>query len=362
MYKLRNAIGFTVLSALIHEFAVADETKQRAELKRPPWDTRPPKCFISPEVMRLSPNCVAEPDWPSFSKTISRVRDLFVYDDYALLAWAEKELGFSDEKFPSGEYRFEAFNLTLVQQFSTSDEYTKEMLEKWRAANPDQGYAKLAEALMLYNNAWEIRGGGYANTVNPEAWRLFYNKLAEANEVLDNSSPQLKKMGPWYLLKLKIANQHPELKVGLSKLFDDATTSWPDFLPIYTQQMEFAKPKWGGSFEKMELVAQFAYKKTSEKLGASMYARSYERVFIQPESYTLRDSKVDWNLMKQGFRDIESQKAPTGMWKNFAALACQMRDQKEALRLYQLHDRTNPNNFGASDPCRNFALSGLIKS
>lgn len=71
---------------------------------------------------------------------------------------------------------------------------------------------------------------------------------------------------------------------------------------------------------------------------------------------------MDWNLMKQGFRDMESQKAPIGIWKNFAALACQMRDQKEALRLYQLHDRTSPGSRETSDSCRNFAMSGLMKT
>lgn len=361
MQASRFAIVFYILWAFLLNIACAQAMEKPAETKRPPWDTRPPKCFMSAEVMRLSPNCVAEPAWQDFPKTIERVSHLFMHDDYALVAWVENELGFNKEKFPSGEYRFEAFYLALTRQFIGSDSYTEEMIKKWSVA-PNSGYMKLAQALNLYNDAWAIRGGGYAKTVSPEAWQLFYSKLAQANEELDKSSPQLKKMGPWYLLKLQIANLHSAHKSSRATLFDEATTAWPDFLPLYTLQMEYAQPKWGGSFDEMEQVALVAHKKTSKQFGAALYARAYERVFIHPDSHTLRDTKVNWKLMKQGFRDIESQKSPAGIWKNFATLACQMRDQKEALRLYELHDRANPDVRESADPCRNFAVSGLIKT
>jgi len=123
--------------------------------------------------------------------------------------------------------------------------------------------------------------------------------------------------------------------------------------------MQFAHPKWGGSFEVMDGIARFAAEKTRERLGVAMYAVLYERLFRGDSAYTLRDANVDWTMMKQGFRDVESHGiGQPWIWKNFAGLACQIRDRDEARRLYGVYDRIRNSDVPeAADSCRLFATA-----
>ena len=89
-----------------------------------------------------------------------------------------------------------------------------------------------------------------------------------------------------------------------------------------------------------------------------MYVLVYEQAFRDVGRTTLRDSAVDWTLMKNGFKDFEATgRTPAGAWRNFANLACQMRDRAEARRLYALADSVERDPSAASDACRTFAMA-----
>jgi hypothetical protein len=109
----------------------------------------------------------------------------------------------------------------------------------------------------------------------------------------------------------------------------------------------------------MEGVARFALENTRPEHGAARYALAYEWVFRLDGRYSISESRVDWPTMKQGFRDVETNRAVRPwMWKNFAGLACQVGDRTEARRLYALHDGTKPAPSQQDpDPCRTFAAA-----
>lgn len=144
-----------------------------------------------------------------------------------------------------------------------------------------------------------------------------------------------------------------------AELLDAAVRDWPDSVAMYDAPMAFAFPRWNGSFQMMDGIARRATEQTRPRLGAAMYAMVYERAFRGDGEYTLADSQVDWNLMKQGFIDLESrQLGERWIWGNFASLACQMRDRQEAKRLFEVSDRVNPGaKVGNDSPCRTFALA-----
>ena len=121
--------------------------------------------------------------------------------------------------------------------------------------------------------------------------------------------------------------------------------------------MYYSQPKWGGSWEEMDAVARVAMQKATGNKAAT-YALVYERHLRvnRDSTYTLRDTKVDWPLMKRGFHELED-KMPW-MTSGFARLACQMRDRDEARQLYGAMDKRNP--AAKPDPldaCRVFATS-----
>src|SRR5678815_3920680 len=330
--------------------------------KKFPWDHRPNKCFLpGGDVPGGGPMCVEPPRWPHYAETKRHVEMVFGEGDFDLAEIAEREVGLSKGRYDTGEYVFHAWFAALDEFTEAWGQRAKDFVQGWGKAKGREGYVPLAEGLIAYHEGWAARGKGYANTVSPEAWAIYSRKLAEADALLDTVSPQVKQLGPWYFAKLRIAFQRQESRPQAVALVKAGTSAWPEYLPLYNISMTFMSPRWGGSFKEMDGVARFALDRTDKAAGAALYALVYERYFRGKGDGqdTLRDSEADWDLLKQGFRDLEkSGKAPPWIWVNFAALACQMRDREEARRLYALHDQRQPGAAASPlDACRSFAMS-----
>ena len=326
--------------------------------KKFPWDQRPNKCFLPGGDVppALNPMCAAN-DWPSLPETKHRIDILFAHQDLDWLERAEEEVGFSRERFASGEYRFEAWFLSLDANFRHLDERSKAFALRWAKEKGAAGYAPLVQAMVAHAEAWEARGTGYADTVSPEARQIYLRKLEEADALLETASPKLRQMPPWTMVKLRIAFQHRQAATPSPiEILKRGTEAFPDFLPVYTAAMSYLSPKWGGSFEMMDAIARYAMERNANDPG--IYALVYERnVRVNPDStYTLRDTAVDWELMKTGFRRVHGK--PAWIFRNFAGLACQMRDRNEARRLYELYDKADQSAKPSPlDHCRVFAMS-----
>jgi len=357
-FSLHASLAFATLTVAA-SYALAQE-------KVFPWDARPPECFGTSALAQagsLDPRCRA-PAWTDFAHTRWNFDGLLADPDYDLIERAANELGFSEKRFPSGEYHFEALYLSMVGTFQYTGPHGARIAREWTAAKGPDGYSKLAQALVYYGRAWNMRGGRAPHTISPEAWELFYSNLELANGALDSASDKLKRTGPWHALKLNVAFDHPKYASERLNLVKAASAAWPDYLAVYTIPMEKLSPKNGGSFDLVEGAARYAFSLTKGSYGAGIYALAYERVFRTGNSYTIADSAVDWPLMKQGMRDLEGRSdVPPTLWRSFAQLACQKRDAAETRRLYALYDNRRTTSVAPdSDACRSFTNPDPVKS
>jgi hypothetical protein len=322
-----------------------------------PWDNRPGKCF-APAVEPVG-MCSEQPNWPDYPTTVSRVQTLLMLQEMEPLRRSASDLALGNASFPSGQYYFEAWYAALLVQLAYGDNELFTFVEGWRKTDGADSPALLVGAISLVGQAWQARGEGYADSVSPEAWKIFFDKLAQADTLLESASRNIKRSGPWHILKLRVVfdQQSP-----LAKRYDvlaDAIAAWPDSTTLYQIAMSRSSPAWGGSFEMMDGVARVAARSTKSRSAPAMYALVYERAFRGNTKYSLPSTKVDWGLVKQGFRDIEkSGRFPPGIFRNFADLACKMRDRSEAKRLYEISDRQGggAGDQQGTDPCRAFAF------
>jgi hypothetical protein len=324
--------------------------------KRYPWDTRPPQCF-QPHA-KPSRQCRPD-DWPNYAESKRRVDHLILDPDYDLIQRAENELGFSRKRFASGQYYFDAWFLSLDSVLALPNELVYRSVSGWARAKGENGYVKLAEARLRYSEAWKARGPGEPNTVTREGWDVYLRKLREADQALDSGSNRLKRTGPWYVMKLRVAYQLPELEGSREPLLQAGSKLWPEYTKIYATAMAFSSPMWGGEFEEVDRIARFAVERTKAKWGASFYPLVYQEMFRSGCGCTVTESEADWDLMKQGFRDYEAlRRSDEGYFRAFASLACAMRDRPETRRLLDLADKLSPNRpAGPPDSCREFAYS-----
>ena len=359
------AVALAVFTVHSLPVAVAQEGGQAQPPKRFSWDQRPGKCF-APDVPQGSPMCAERPNWPNFADTVSRVQLLFAQGDFDLIARAERELASSDQRFSvsnptysTGEYYFDAWYWALNVMFKGDPTRYADTLAKWKAATGDAGYVVLAEALAREGEGWEARGTGYASTVSKEAWTIYHRKLQEAESLLDAADPTVKSAGSWHAEKLRLAYQLNAEKGTEAPEFRKAVSAWPYYKRLYMTAINYSMPEWGGSFEDVEAIARYAYDKTGTTDGAAWYAVLYTETFASNSKYVLRDTQVDWPLMKRGFRDALNTKIfGDRLLFSFARTACQMKDRAEAKRLYELIDALpeapRPKN-ATTDACRIFA-------
>ena len=265
------------ISALLAVPAFAQENLLAKPAKKYPWDQRLPRCFEgTPEHVRMMMS-VADfcqyRGWVDYAETKSRVDMLMLREDFDLVERAENELGYSSERFNSGQYFFDAWYLSL-DSMSKFGDHGAARASNWAKAKGSDGYARLAEALARYGEAWQARGGGYSNTVTPEGWELYRRKLDEADVALEAASPKVKQMGPWHAMKLRLAFENPKLRPSRLELLRAASKAWPDYMAIYLVPMNYAHPRWGGSFEQMDAVARFAAVHVDERgVGPAIHRR-----------------------------------------------------------------------------------------
>lgn len=330
--------------------------------KRFRWDRRPAKCF-APDAVPIAPMCAEAANWPDWYETQSRVQSLFTEPDFELIARAERELAESTERFPNGEYRFDAWYWALYVMFEKQPDRYTETLKQWEAVAGNKGQVLLAQVLRLEGEAWAARGSGYSNTVSPEAWKLYAAKLGEADALLDSAPAALKKTGAWHAIKVGLAMERGEQRGAKSKAFQAAATAWPDYGRIYKTAINLSLPQWGGNFDEVEAVVRYAYDKTKASAGAAWYATLYTDMFMANSRYTLKDTRADWKLMRKGFFDALDKPGTDARLFSFAGMACQMRDREVAKRLYGVIDELpvamRPKM--AMDPCRVFANGGEAK-
>ena len=209
-------------------------------------------------------------------------------------------------------------------------------IEDWKKRSPNSVAAVFYEYAYWHQYAWDARGGGYANTVTPEGWKLYYERLRKAESVLVASKAYASANPEWYALYLNCA-----LELGWPldqrlRLFSEAIKKEPYYYETYFAMLRGLLPKWGGSFAQVANLVEEAVKATREQDGESMYARIYWNVAQNEDLGTdlFRDAGASWPRMKKGFEDLQTR-YPKSLWtmNNFASFACRARDKETFLKL-----------------------------
>jgi hypothetical protein len=107
---------------------------------------------------------------------------------------------------------------------------------------------------------WDARGGGWANTVTPEGWKLLTERMALAEQALTqaweldhtNSKPAIE------MLTVELA--HGQGRERMELWYRRAMEADPDSRAACDAKMYYLQPKWYGSVEDMLAFANECYK------------------------------------------------------------------------------------------------------
>ena len=199
----------------------------------------------------------------------------------------------------------------------------KQRLEEWAKRNPQSTTARLALAAFPVKYAWMARGGGYSQTVSPEGWKLFSQRMEEGRKSLLAVNGKARQDAGWYemMLDVGLAQGWPHEKYDA--LFSEAVEKYPYYTPFYFSRMNFYDERWYGSAEESKRVMDEAVARTRERWGEILYARLN---WLMADDMMFATGRTDWPRMKSGFEQLVKEYPDPWNVHNFAKFACYASD------------------------------------
>lgn len=236
----------------------------------------------------------------------------------------------------NGEYRLDAFfNCFDYSSWNSKPEWERFFgcLKKWREAYPSSINAKIASAVASIDYAWDARGSDFANTVTSSGWKLFGERILQADEFLQEALPEAKKCPVFWstsILVARAANKphHETLKLAEASLALDPLNA-----PSYIQTCIYLLPRWHGNPGEWQA---WLNKNIPEKGEASDML--YARVACSMAKYPDREDQspfspegLSWARTQKGMRLLCSAfPESTSLRSYFLLLSYYARDRERA--------------------------------
>lgn len=222
-------------------------------------------------------------DFPWLEKTASKARE-------------------SKEKMNGGFWKIRTFYAGIQPLNNTDLEYQKlfEKLNRWKNAYPDSITPRVAISEAWQSYAGEARGGGYADTVTEEGWRLFRERMGKSEKELLEAK-KLNELCPfWYVSMLTIAGNNGWNFEDYEALFQDAVTFEPDFYYFHRQKAMYLLPRYSGRQGDFENFLEQIYR---EK-GAMMYYLTLSHFILNVGDMPYDGRKYSGEKAKEGFNEL----------------------------------------------------------
>ncbi|WP_421955419.1 hypothetical protein [Polaromonas sp.] len=218
----------------------------------------------------------------------------------------------------------------------------EEKTARWQKAYPASSLAAFARSDAYIKHAFFHRGTRLANEVDPAKWKAFDSYIEKAYAAL--ATPQITKDAAWYGGLLKVAQfRRADLK-QFAELVNEASTRYPYSYSIYFFASYRLQPRWGGSVEAFEWLADLAVSKTKPIDGTALYARVYWNISsLGFDDDLFTSTRASWPKMKKGFDDMIKVYPSEWNLNNYARFACMAKDGATLKRiLVQIGNEMNP--------------------
>jgi hypothetical protein len=230
------------------------------------------------------------------------------YDELDELAG---KLRSSKDCYANGAWKLNDIYAGLVPADKAADDEWQNRiaaLQAWIAAKPDSITARVSLANVLVNYAWKARGGGWANTVTDESWRLFGDRLHQAMAVL-KAAGNLKAQCPYYwTVKMRAALGLQMDKNQFNDIFQQAMNYESDYEPSYLQRAVYLMPRWYGGEGELETDLEESANQMGGENGDMLYTQVVWGIHARASSPNVfEENHFSWPRVDRGFAVIEER-------------------------------------------------------
>ena len=215
--------------------------------------------------------------------------------------------------------------------------FRQKQIQGWMNACPESAAARIAMARFLCDYAWKARGGGYANTVTDEGWKLMGERLNQAAQTL-RSARDLNGGGPVYwssLLRVSLGLQVE--KADYNSFFNEAVKEYPYYVPYYQVRATYLLPRWYGEEGEWQKDLTRSADQISGEGGDMIYAQTVWTMHHYGEGINVFEGQgISWDRVDRGFGGILKQFPDSIAAKNERAnLAALAGDAAKAREYFQ---------------------------
>lgn len=305
------------------------------------------------------------------------VKSAFQKDDFAWIEQRYAEMNKNTERLPSGVLKSARllYGLMVATELPSNLQGSEDGIrmaqeahwvamekktERWQQIYPKSSVAAFARSDVFQDHAFFFRGRRFARDVDPAMWKPFRTYIDRAFDALASPENQITRDQAWYCAMIKNAQFRDIDPNQFAELIVEASNKYPSYYEIYFFAANKLAPKWGGSTEAFEWLANLAVSKTRKTEGMALYTRLYWSIAQSDFNDDLfTKTRADWKKMKPGFDDIVKQYPSEWNLNNYAWFACLARDRPTLELVFkQIGDNidttlwTRPERLNR---CRNFA-------
>lgn len=280
---------------------------------------------------------------PKVNPELKNVRSDLRKGNYKNLDALAKELTASKRSSARGLWLLDEFytlmgndELHTFKRNMTDSQYRERIadIERWLKSCPQSAAARISLAEAYIEYAWFARGGGYADSVSEEGWKLFGERIKKAKVVLDGDGKIKEKSPRAYVEYARIALADGMEKSQYLKLVDECHRRFPGYLKIDFCTIWFLLPRWYGEEGESEKYLVKRADGIGGDAGAMAYAQmvQYMCEWVGVDGLFADQSPLKWERAKAGYELIfKAYPDDTAMRIIYMDL-CQIRGDNASMR------------------------------
>lgn len=237
-----------------------------------------------------------------------------------------------------GEWRLRIFYLALDAPQQTDKDTRDHLahLENWTRARPESITARIAQATSLHRWAWVARGQGYARSVTSERWRLFTDRMNQAQGVLEGAANMSAMCPQWYSEMMAVGLAQSWDANRMKEIFDRGIQFEPGYFYLYRQYANYLLPKWDGHPGDASAFAKSSADHLAGDAGDLLYFQ-IATVLIKRGDGDFPVSQMDWERIQRGYLTLSAQDGTSRRNMNeLAFMAYRFHDAKVARQQFTL--------------------------
>jgi len=173
-------------------------------------------------------------------------------------------------------------------------------------SRPDSITARIALATSLHRWAWVARGNGYSNTVTPEGWRLFDERIKQSQAVLEGAAKVSAMCPQWYSEMMTVGLAQSWDASRMKDIFDRGIEFEPGYFYLYQQYANYLLPKWDGHPGDAAAFAKSSADQVAGNAGDQLYFRIATFLIKRGDGdFPVHD--MDWDRIQRGYQALSAQ-------------------------------------------------------